>query len=223
MKPTVFWHSSENMPEVADRSVKLFMAAGVYLGSKADWPEYAKLYHRVFVEEGTRVLRPDGFMVTLMTDRYHHGTLMPRNANTYGMLSAVGYRLIDKRIWERMTLDFFQPPFTEIWIYVPPGGTHGRKSIKGRAFLDGVWKMKQDNRGKLNSWPRSLCELLVTAFTEPGDLIVDPFAGIARLLGVAAAMGRKTIGYEIDRELEGHVAASFQNQPTINKKPGTLI
>jgi site-specific DNA-methyltransferase (adenine-specific) len=39
----------------------------------------------------------------------------------------------------------------------------------------------------------------IALYSEPGDLVVDPFAGHGTTLRVALAMGRRAIGYEIDQ------------------------
>ena len=46
--------------------------------------------------------------------------------------------------------------------------------------------------------PVPLLEVFVRSFSDPGDLIVDPYAGGGTTLIVAYTMGRRAIGYEID-------------------------
>lgn len=48
--------------------------------------------------------------------------------------------------------------------------------------------------------PVELIELLLRMSTNPGDLVVDPFAGSGSTLLAARNMGRNAIGYEIDEE-----------------------
>jgi hypothetical protein len=197
----VYWHSSEDMSEVKDKSVKLLVCNGVYLGPKAGWDQYRQLYATVLGQNGLRVLRPDGFLVNIMTDQYRAGHCILRAARTTAMLESFDWRCVDVKVWQRKNVDLFQAPFTHVTVLVPPGAKHGRKAIKGKEWLRGVWTYPPMDSGKLNSWPPALCRLLVESFTEPGDLIVDPFAGTARLLGIAKGMGRHAIGYEIDKTL----------------------
>ena len=49
-----------------------------------------------------------------------------------------------------------------------------------------------------NEKPIQLLERLVEATTNPGDLILDPFAGSGSTLAAAAKTGRDYIGIEID-------------------------
>lgn len=46
--------------------------------------------------------------------------------------------------------------------------------------------------------PIPLLEVFIRSFSDPGDLIVDPYAGGATTLVVANSLGRRAIGYEID-------------------------
>lgn len=44
--------------------------------------------------------------------------------------------------------------------------------------------------------PLALMEALVSDFTEPGELILDPYAGSATTLRAAACLGRRALGWE---------------------------
>ena len=48
------------------------------------------------------------------------------------------------------------------------------------------------------SFPRALPERFIRQYTNPGDLVLDPFAGVGTTVRVAAELGRRTIGFEID-------------------------
>jgi len=204
-------HSSEDMSAVADHSVKLLIGASVFLGPNAEWADYRELYRRVYVENGQRVLRRDGYFVVILTDAYRDGRVVPRNGLQLRDMMKAGYELLDTKVWKRRAADFFQPPFSLVWVFVPPGGTAPRPNAKEHGdYFQGVWDYPQSKGGPLAAYPAGLCRLLVSAFTAPGDLIVDPFAGTGRLLGMASAMGRQAIGYEINPELEPVIRANLE-------------
>jgi DNA modification methylase len=41
---------------------------------------------------------------------------------------------------------------------------------------------------------------LITLLSEPGDLIIDPFAGYGTILSMAKSLDRSAIGWEIDAD-----------------------
>lgn len=49
-------------------------------------------------------------------------------------------------------------------------------------------------------YPAALVEMFLTAYTQPGDVIFDPFAGSGTTLAVAERLERKAIGLEIHSE-----------------------
>ncbi len=69
------------------------------------------------------------------------------------------------------------------------GGRHG-------VFV--VNKNDQDRSGHPTQKPDALMDLLVKLFTDPGDLILDPFAGSGTTGVAAIRLGRRFIGWERD-------------------------
>ena len=49
--------------------------------------------------------------------------------------------------------------------------------------------------------PQSVVKVLVEMYSDPGDLVVDPFAGSGESLLTAARLGRRAIGYERETSL----------------------
>lgn len=52
------------------------------------------------------------------------------------------------------------------------------------------------------AYPEELVALMLESYTDPGDVVLDPFLGSGTTLKVARAMGRKGIGVEINEEFE---------------------
>ena len=46
--------------------------------------------------------------------------------------------------------------------------------------------------------PVSILKPLIAAFTQPGQLVLDPFAGSGSTLAAAQILGRRYIGIDID-------------------------
>lgn len=74
--------------------------------------------------------------------------------------------------------------------------------------------------------PLDLMSALIADFTDPGDVVVDPFMGSGTTLVAAQQMGRQAIGIELDerycevavRRLKGERVASRHTEP-IKGKP----
>lgn len=197
----VFLHSAESMQEVGDGVVGLCVGASVYLGKDTPWAKYCELYDRVYNQEFRRILKEDGYFVLLQTDAFANNKVTPRNALLMPRLCRAGWVPVDTKIWKRKECDFFQPSFSQVWIFRKSGGGGRVAANKAcREYLPGVWDYPQTKSAN-NSYPDGLCRLIIEALSKPGDLVVDAFAGSARLLSVAAAMGRPAIGYEIDKNL----------------------
>ena len=47
----------------------------------------------------------------------------------------------------------------------------------------------------------------IELYSEPGDLVVDPFAGFGTTVVEAQRLGRRGIGYEIDPDIIGAAGA----------------
>jgi len=209
MKSKVYMHSSESMPEAKDSSVDLLLGPSVYLTNKngqcANWIEYVKLYQKVYIQEGLRILKPSGIFLVIQTNAYSRGEFICRYVYLTMMLGAAGYKLIDERVWKRSHASHFQVPFSHVLAFIPPGGTAKRSQLNNRSRLwfQGVWDCRQNRNvdASLNAYPRQLCGTIVDGCTDKGDLIVDPFAGTGALLDVAHFMKRRAIGYEIDEKL----------------------
>lgn len=197
----VYMHTAERMREVKAGSVKLLVGGSVHLdGDPSDWTPYQDLYHQVYSVEGSRILRGDGVLLVVQTNAYHEGRFVCRYAHMVALMELCRFRLIDERVWQRRKADHFQVPFSHVLAFAPPHGTATRKQLNDgdKAWFRGVWDYPATARGGLNAWPVPMCEMVVRATTQPGDVIVDAFAGTGTLLGVAHREGRVGIGYEID-------------------------
>jgi site-specific DNA-methyltransferase (adenine-specific) len=62
-----------------------------------------------------------------------------------------------------------------------------------------VAPVAKERTGYPTQKPEALLERLVSACTEPGDLVVDPYVGSGTTLAVCAQSGRRAIGIDIGR------------------------
>ena len=70
------------------------------------------------------------------------------------------------------------------------------------------------NKGHSAAFPQALPRWFIELFTDPGDVVLDPFAGSGTTLAAAIALGRHAQGVELDpdyaRRCEAAVAGALQ-------------
>ena len=67
-------------------------------------------------------------------------------------------------------------------------------------------------RAKGISFPRTLPERFIRQYSNPGDLVLDPFCGVGTTCRVAYELGRRAIGIEIDPD-EADTARAWLAEP----------
>lgn len=112
--------------------------------------------------------------------------------------------------------------FEQWWVNYPE-----RYSPKG-IVPSNVWEFpipKQGQWGPKESYhpspfPEGLVERIIHLASDPGDVVFDPFAGIGTTLAIAEALGRKPLGFELNKEYidyyEEHV------RPTALREVGSV-
>lgn len=61
-----------------------------------------------------------------------------------------------------------------------------------------------------NRFPKQLVNYFISQFTQPGDIIFDPFSGYGTTLIAGKELGRKVIGTEIDAEKVNYLSNKFE-------------
>lgn len=81
-----------------------------------------------------------------------------------------------------------------------PGRALDADLLAPRELIEPRWRVAaaQFERTHPHQSPPELIRRLIKLYTTPGELVVDPFAGSAQTLRIAASLGRRAVGYEID-------------------------
>jgi site-specific DNA-methyltransferase (adenine-specific) len=129
-------------------------------------------------------------------------------------LQELGFRLLNEIIWEKpnpppnLSCRYFTHSIeTILWAARDSGSRHKfnyklmRQQAGGRQ-MKSVWQLTAPGRAEKESGahptqkPLALLERIILASSDPGDMVVDPFAG-SGTTGIAAAMnGRRFVGIE---------------------------
>jgi len=202
---TIYFKSSEDMSEIPDNSIDLYVSGSLYLGKT--WELYKSLYQKLYLDQ-KRILKDDGYLVIQQTDAYVNNQVFLKSQKLINLLKD-DYNLIDMKIWKRCKVNFFQFPYSYFFIFVKKENTSGRQKIKNKRYLRGIWDYPQTEGSELNSWNEDLCNMLVDSFTKKDDSILDPLAGTGMILSIGARKGRKCYGYEINKDLETTILDNY--------------
>jgi site-specific DNA-methyltransferase (adenine-specific) len=141
-----------------------------------------------------RVLKPGGSLVAMVGQSYLPAIMAQLGERltyqwTLAYLTPGGQAV---QLWERKVNTFWKPL---LW-YV-------KGEYAGGWVGDVTRSNVNDNDKRFHGWGQSESGMadIVERFTEPGELIVDPFGGGMTTGIVAEALGRRFIGIEIDTDL----------------------
>ena len=112
------------------------------------------------------------------------------------------------------------------YIFVWKKDSPGKQPVKNvdmtdeerRAWSDGVWTftpvLKNDVIGhtKLAMYPIELPYRLIKAYTQPGDVVLDPFGGTFTTAKAAAALGRNSISIELNPDMLQFIEKDLFNE-----------
>lgn len=181
--------------------------------NKGDWdkastPQEMHAFNLAWLGECRRLLKPNG---TLWVTGTSH--------NIYSVgyaLQTLGYKILNDIAWYKVN----PPPNLSCRYF-----THGtetilwaRRDLKARHTFN-YEEMKRENNGKQmqSLWhikppaarekrygkhptqkPEALLERIISASSNPGDLVLDPFCGSGTTGAVAAKLKRRFVGFELD-------------------------
>ena len=171
------------------------------------------LFNLAWLGECHRVLKPAGAIWVTGT---HHVYL------SVGMaMMQLGFRILNDIVWEKTNPPpnlgcrcFAHSTETILWATKAPKGSRHKhtfhyqemKAENGGKQMKTVWRFPAAGRpekkyGKHPTQkPVALIDRCLRASTNPGDLVLDPFAGAASTGCAALALGRRFVGSEIARE-----------------------
>jgi site-specific DNA-methyltransferase (adenine-specific) len=157
-----------------------------------------------------RILRPGGVAIVFY-DMWKMQTLS-------AMLQGAGFRMLRMLEWLKTN----PVPLNSKRFYLSNGREVAIACVKGSKptfngeYMRGVFEMPihRDGGKRLHPTqkPLALMRLLIEMHTAPNDLVVDPFAGSATTLVAATAIGRRSMGSELDPKYFGAAKRRLANE-----------
>jgi len=174
----------EELPKLPDGSVDVIITDPPYP------KEYLDLYG-ILAQESVRVLKDGGSMLVMAGQSYLPDifALMLPHINYHWIVAYLTPGGQAVQLWQRNVNTFWKPV---LWFVK---GEYGDKWAG-----DVVKSDVNDNDKRFHQWGQSESGIrgLVERFSNPGDVILDPFVGAGTTGVVAIALERKFIGIDID-------------------------
>ena len=174
---------------------------------------------RPVFQEIERVLKPGGTLVVHTRDVRYANVLIGLTDTHRNLVESAGINLFSRIYWHKMhksspALRFGKSPkvysfqaddVEDVMIFRKPGSG---PEAKGKVELDAsevskclspLWQMAPASKKRIHPHqaPDTLLRRMISMFSHPGDLVVDPFAGSGSTLRMAVEMKRRAVGYEI--------------------------
>lgn len=225
----VFVHSSEQMPELPDRSVHLMVTSPPYnVGKEYDedlsLEDYAALLGRVLAET-YRVL-VDGGRACVNVANLGRKPYIPLHAVIIQQANAAGFFMRGEIIWNKAAgagtstawgswMSASNPTLRDTHEYIlvfqkPPFGRKrpvDRESTISRddflEFTKSVWEFGPESAkraGHPAPFPVELPHRLVQLYTFSGEVVLDPFMGSGASAVAATQDGRRFVGYDLSAD-----------------------
>ena len=194
---------------------------------------------RPVYQEIRRVLRRGGYLVTQTKDLCYGGFFISLTAIHVQMIEATGLNILNHVYWHKFKrrsdpTRFLKNPLVgmcrndfveDICVFsdMPwDHKAHGPVELDEeeiRKSVNPLWVIgpASKQRKHPHQAPQALARRIISLYTEPGDLVVDPFCGSGTTLKVAVEMGRRAVGYEIKEPYARVASESLQATASLER------
>jgi len=147
---------------------------------------------------------------------------------TFGL--SAGWHLTANRIWQKKFATLNDPwsiqtlqaknEWEHLFFFKKPGTPD--RVREQRLHQRGVWTTEGDPDKPLKNYPAafpvSLPKMAILVYTEPGEIVLDPFCGSGTTLVAAKSLDRKGVGIEIEES-----ACEIAKERIMSTTPGMRL
>lgn len=147
-------------------------------------------------------LESGGVLCSITTDRKYKGSIYLKHKKIIEALEDKAV-LFNYKIWAKtLKANLYVPTFCHILMFTQKDKRPSTQNKINNFFPD-IWVEENE---KIKDYPAKdsfsmkIIERIILTFTNPGDLIFDPFSGSGKSLKVASQNERKYIGIDINQD-----------------------
>lgn len=155
-------------------------------------------FQKKAIGEFSRVVKPEGFVVICQTDRRVNGYILSNHMWYSRCLEEQGLKLKDYKVVVRNEVgkrDMYYFTFQHMLVYTKGGVIHRKGD-----WLRDIYVDQQEKVLNQSVWSQEFCKYVIENLTNPGDLVIDPFAGVGPVLLAAKTTGRRWWGCELEQK-----------------------
>jgi hypothetical protein len=173
------------------------------------WPEYQES-QRKFLIWAADHLTKDGTLVYNHKPRRVDGAMIHPAQWFLHPDVITRLTLMEEVVWDRGSthnhcLQLMWPQTERLYVFRRADGVYSFQSTPDMPQRSDVWKISLSSRkttevGHNAPWPDALADAIVAAWSAPGDLVCDPYAGSGAAGMAALRLGRFFVGSELNEE-----------------------
>ena len=156
--------------------------------------------YKDFILSFAKLLNPKGNFVSIcITDRKANGRIVSKHAMVIEAFESLGYALHTHKIWVKSKKsNMFRLNYQHLLTF---SRNRQKRTITNKEFKCDVFEVKNKKYKNYNyGMPVKIIELLLTTYTDKGDVVYDPFMGSGTTAVACKNTDRKWVGSEINEE-----------------------
>lgn len=161
--------------------------------------EYTNFIHTMY-QNCAAVLPEGGVIASITTDRKYQGSIYLKHMEIIKSLQGK-LNLFNYKIWAKsLKTNLYILTYCHMLFFCK--GKSPTIKNKVSEFYPDVWALEVDKipgYKTKDTFPSELVRRIVMTFTNPGDLVLDPFCGTGKTLKISKDNDRKYIGFELEK------------------------
>ena len=165
------------------------------LGLNPEDPNYFNWLETVFLS----LTRKTDLITIAITDRKYDSRIIPKHFHIIKIFEKFGWNTISLKIWHKSTkINLFRLNYTNIMTF------SSNKKVKQnhpKEYEYDVYLVKEDKYKTFKfGFPTEIVSHFINNFTQPNDIVYDPFMGSGTTAIAALKNNRQYLGSEINKE-----------------------